>query len=82
MDFPYPREMTIQCSCCGSTEDLSYGAEEIDAVIEKGWNSFGRALYCPECSRTWYQRNAKDLSGKGNTRSVICRLYLQLHTGK
>lgn len=70
--------LTIMCSRCGCTEDLTYTPEQLDAAITKGWNSYGRALYCPECSRTWHDRNTKELAGRTHTIGVIWRLHRSL----
>ena len=56
---------SVQCSNCGRTgrwekETMTRCAA---AALEDGWRSYGSALYCPECCRTWHERNkSKELS--------------------
>ena len=63
--------MQIQCSNCGTIKKFGYTMSNLTAIIRDGWNSCGNALYCPECSKTWYNRNRKPMSGKWNTLRVI-----------
>ena len=50
--------VTIQCSNCGKCRRISTAKQKyIINVISQGWGSFGGALYCPECSATWEERN-------------------------
>lgn len=50
--------MKILCSRCGNTHSFRYSAENVGAAVyEMGWGSYGSALYCPECSKTWDERN-------------------------
>ena len=58
----------IQCSRCGKRRRLTTSRREsLDRAIQKGWGSCGTALYCPECSKTWNQRNSKPMSSEANT---------------
>lgn len=61
--------LTIMCSSCGKKERFGYSAENVNGAVKRGWNSFGGALYCPECSATWEERNGADrkMSGAENT---------------
>lgn len=69
--------INIQCSCCGNHRKLSN--EKIqDTVdfIKSGWGSCGSALYCPECSKTWEERNgSRKMADEKNTFFVIMRLF-------
>lgn len=69
--------MQIQCSNCGTIVEFPYLRRVMGKFVREGWNSYGSALYCPECSRTWAQRNSKDkrLAGAKNTISVMRRLH-------
>ena len=67
----------IQCSNCGTIHQMKYATGRIVQAIINGWNSYGNALYCPECSRTWEKRNGKErpLHGKWNTMRVIDEIH-------
>lgn len=60
------------CSNCGNHRRLSADAVQytVDA-IKQGWGSYGAALYCPECVRTWYDRNTRPMADERNTMLVI-----------
>ena len=56
----------IQCSSCGHrSRKLPYDVDKTsEQIIKTGWNSFGSAFYCPECSKgrpTWDQEHTRDL---------------------
>lgn len=66
--------MTITCSNCGSSQHLRYSTSAVLAACRSGWNSYGSALYCPECSATWDKRNpGRLMAGEENTVRVIDR---------
>ena len=48
----------IQCFRCGVRRKLSNEKVQytVDA-IKDGWDSFGAALYCPDCSSDWVSIN-------------------------
>ena len=70
------RFVDIQCSNCGRIDRVSYRMDCITHTIKKGWNSFGNALYCPNCSKTWNERNKdKSLAGNWNTIRIIDEWY-------
>ena len=79
----------IQCSCCGNHQKLSPEFDGFDVivdetvkVIKRGWGSCGSALYCPECSKTWYERNGdRKMANDGNTFTVIMRLFFDAVNG-
>jgi hypothetical protein len=45
----------ITCSNCGAHENI--GPSKITDAVLRGWGSYGSALYCPECTKTWDERN-------------------------
>ena len=63
--------MTIQCSNCGKWEGFRYSQKRVERLAKEGWGSFGGALYCPECTATWRERNDKPLAPNHNTVAVI-----------
>lgn len=68
--------MEIQCSRCGATMSFAYNAGHVIGATRAGWNSYGSALYCPECSATWEERNkGRPLAGPENTIDVIDGMY-------
>ena len=66
--------LNIMCSNCGKTESVHNSLDEIAKVAER-WGSFGCALYCPECVKTWNERNSKPMSDYKNTFTVIATLF-------
>lgn len=72
--------MEIQCSRCGATMSFAYSAGHVIGAVRAGWNSYGSALYCPECSSTWDKRNkGRPLAGHENTIDVIDGMYARWH---
>ncbi len=71
--------LQIMCSNCGHrSRKFAYDRyrryqSAPDKIIKAGWGSFGDALYCPRCVKTWEKRNGKDrpLWGKDHTRVRI-----------
>ena len=66
-------KIDIMCSCCGNHETVSNRkvSNSVD-LIKRGWGSCGSALYCPECSRTWKERNGdRPMADERNTFFVI-----------
>ena len=69
-----------QCSRCGHRSRrwrYTSGINDApslapDALVQAGWGSFGRAMYCPHCAATWTERNGTDrpLWGNGHTREL------------
>lgn len=71
--------VSIQCSRCGKIRKISNAKVEytVDAIKE-GWGSFGSALYCPECTKTWSERNPdRPMPGEKNTFFVIMNTILR-----
>jgi len=56
---------------------FDYSAGHVIGATRAGWNSYGSALYCPECSASWHERNSLDrqLAGAENTVSVIDAIH-------
>ncbi len=75
--------MTITCSNCGASYSFHYCAGNVsNAVLNRGWGSFGAALYCPECSKTWNMRNkGRKMPGPENTIRVIDEMYQRSRKG-
>lgn len=71
-------KINIMCSCCGNHETVSNRkvSNSVD-LIKRGWGSCGSALYCPECSRTWKERNGdRPMADERNTFFVIMNLFM------
>lgn len=67
----------IMCSCCGYHEKLSNEkiAYSVD-VIKRGWGSCGSALYCPDCTKSWKERNGnREMADERNTFALIMNLF-------
>lgn len=69
--------MKISCSRCGADKEFRYStANVLCTVYAQGWNSYGAALYCPECSATWGERNrSRPMAGPESTIGLIDELY-------
>ena len=64
----------IMCSCCGRRERV----ENAVKVIRSGWGSCGSALYCPDCSLSWPERNGdRPMADERNTFFVLLRLFME-----
>ena len=63
-------KVRVCCSCCGSSVVAT--ERDIRSLIKKGWGSYGSAIYCPECTRTWDERNPnRPMPGPENTYTVL-----------
>lgn len=71
--------MTITCSNCGKHRRIGTNCKSITRAIESGWGSYGAALYCRECSRTWHERNEKDMADIQNTYRLISDMIFREH---
>lgn len=60
----------LTCSRCGQHQKSS-DSDNVLKIITDGWGSFGSALYCPECSKTWGERNSNPMSDSNNTLKII-----------
>lgn len=66
--------MQIQCSNCGARQKFKYSTGSVIGLITIGWSSYGRALYCPDCSAAWHENGkncGKELDEAGCTIAVI-----------
>ena len=64
--------MQIQCSNCGHIHNFKASKYAAERLVDFGWGSFGRALYCPDCSTSWAERNGdKQMADKKNTIQAI-----------
>ena len=52
--------MTLICSNCGEKRAVMT-ISEADQAVREGWKVVGDAEYCPECSRTWEDRNGREI---------------------
>lgn len=70
--------LQIMCSRCAHKSrkykyDRYRRIEPADSIVKAGWDSFGNAFYCPNCVKTWEERNGKDrpLWGKQHTKECV-----------
>lgn len=75
--------MEISCSNCGKSKKFRYSVSNVlCAVYNQGWSSCGAALYCPECSKTWDERNkGRPMAGPGGTIDLIDEWYHRSRRG-
>ena len=67
---------TLTCSNCGMSQNIR--ADGLAAAITSGWNSYGSALYCPDCSSTWDKRNrGRPMAGVLNTAQLIAERLVE-----
>ena len=70
--------MKIMCSNCGSVRSMTYSAANAIKTIRAGWRANGSAAYCPECVKTWADRNGDRLQPSGEAMlSLIDRIHAQ-----
>lgn len=69
--------MKIQCSRCGAIKGFTYTESNKRKTILEGWDSYGDALYCPDCANTWHERNgeSKPLWGEEHTSEKINKIH-------
>lgn len=68
--------MTLMCSNCGEEKTVET-ILEVTKVIEDGWRTVGDANYCPECSRTWKDRNGREIpSSETGSYWMVLRIYM------
>lgn len=70
-------DIDIMCSNCGLRKTIPNNLDEIDKTVKEGWGSCGHALYCPECSRTWSERNPHPMADFKNTFTVIAAKFFR-----
>ena len=61
----------IYCSSCGNCEKMNRNVQSVKSKTEKGWRSFGDAIYCPKCAKTWKERNNTELNTTEETNEWI-----------
>lgn len=67
---------SLTCSNCGKTRSICAG--DMADVLGAGWNSYGSALYCPECSSTWDKRNrGRTMAGVLNTAQLVAERLVE-----
>lgn len=71
-------KMTITCSRCGKHRRFNFSVMSVARAIRDGWGSYGNVLYCPECTKTWNERNSRSLSDNFNTIRIIDDLHNDL----
>lgn len=75
--------INIDCSCCGNRRRISSKKMEYTVnAIKQGWGSFNSALYCPECSKSWRERNNKPMADEKNTFFVIMSVFMRTMNAK
>ena len=58
----------INCSRCVKHRRICDNRPEHSvSAVRAGWRSYGTALYCPDCAKTWHERNTKALGNKLDT---------------
>lgn len=73
----------ISCSRCGESRRLS--TKQVDCVgsaIKAGWGSYGSALYCPKCAKSWHDRNEKPMADESHTAMRIAALVADAVCGR
>lgn len=66
----------LLCSHCGNYTYIPYTAHDVIDAVKDGWSSYGAALYCPECSVTWAERNdGRTLQSSIHTIQLIDELH-------
>ena len=67
----------VMCSRCGNHQKLSNKRIQDTAdLIHSGWGSCGSALYCPECAKSWKERNGnRQMGDERNTFFAIMNMF-------
>ena len=58
------RKMFIQCSCCGYHWETSPMLGIPEGMYYNGYRAVGDALYCPDCVKTWKDRNGEEFDNQ------------------
>ncbi len=53
-------EIRYQCSNCGKTEQTRAVLGVPDGMFYAGYRAHGDVLYCPDCVKTWKERNGAE----------------------
>lgn len=43
--------MKIKCAVCGREKEFECTPSAVLGAVLDGWDSYGNALYCPECAK-------------------------------
>ena len=71
-------KIRLICSNCGQKEEIADDMDSVIATVVKGWRSTPGAMYCPECVKTWKDRNGSEMpSNEINTFWAIGSHILQ-----
>jgi hypothetical protein len=54
-------KIELICSNCGQKEETADDMDSVFATAVKGWRATPGAMYCPECVRTWKDRNGTEM---------------------
>ena len=54
------KKIFVQCSNCGFHFEVSPMLGVPEGMFYNGYRVVGSALYCPDCVKTWKQRNGDD----------------------
>lgn len=63
--------MRIVCSNCGRSATLKPRGFNVSELLDKGWRCYSVNLYCPECSKTWNERNDKPLGSRDDSYALL-----------
>ena len=53
-------EILYQCSNCGKAEQTRAALGVPDGMLYAGYRAHGDVLYCPDCVKTWKERNGAE----------------------
>ena len=53
-------EILYQCSNCGKAEQTRAALGVPDGMFYAGYRAHGDVLYCPDCVKTWKERNGAE----------------------
>ncbi len=67
--------MRVQCSNCGAIKGFTYTATNVNNTIHEGWRSYGSAIYCPKCVKTWGERNMTKIGNIEKTITLIDAIH-------
>jgi len=70
--------MKIYCSRCGTSETVSRSVDGVKSKTKKGWRTYGGVIYCPECVKSWKERNSKELNTAEETNTWIYERLLDI----
>lgn len=72
-------QILLTCSNCGKHARLENRyVDDTVKFIKSGWGSCGSAIYCPECTATWSERNGdRPMGDEKNTFFVVMREFMK-----